>query len=207
MYGIRDVLQQTYNSFPDPDALGLFPDNHDQPRFLHQNSDWNRLKACLAFVFFQRGIPFLYYGTEQGYSGGSDPANREQLWTNINPNHPLYQYVKLIVGVRKQNQVWSLDATERYVDDNFYTFSRGKVLIATTNISQPSLKHQVTYLPYTEGQTVCNIFFAGDCVTVTGGKLEVDLNNGETKIFLLKTQAEQIWREFSVQPRETVAAQ
>jgi alpha-amylase len=33
---------------------------------------------------FGKGIPIVYYGTEQGYAGGYDPDNRETLWTDLN---------------------------------------------------------------------------------------------------------------------------
>ena len=31
----------------------------------------------MAWPFVQDGVPILYYGQEQGYQGGADPANRE----------------------------------------------------------------------------------------------------------------------------------
>ena len=30
----------------------------------------------------EEGIPCLYYGTEQDFAGGNDPANREVLWNS-----------------------------------------------------------------------------------------------------------------------------
>ena len=38
-----------------------------------------------------QGIPIIYYGTEQAYSGCNDPLNRESLYPNFNTNHHLYQ--------------------------------------------------------------------------------------------------------------------
>lgn len=32
---------------------------------------------AMSWPFIQDGIPILYYGQEQGYTGGNDPANRE----------------------------------------------------------------------------------------------------------------------------------
>jgi len=58
-------------------------------------------KAALTFSLTTRGIPFLYYGSEQGYSGGRDPQNRETLWTNMDPSYDLYVYVALINTARK----------------------------------------------------------------------------------------------------------
>jgi glycosidase len=62
------------------DALVNFMDNHDVPRFLFDQPDVNALRAALAYLFFEDGIPCVYYGTEQEFAGGNDPQNREPLW-------------------------------------------------------------------------------------------------------------------------------
>ena len=38
--------------FPDASILGAFLDNHDNHRFLSQNSDWTCLKNGLAYIIF-----------------------------------------------------------------------------------------------------------------------------------------------------------
>jgi glycosidase len=96
------------------DALNVvFCDNHDMPRFLHGREDGiARLKAVLGFMFTTRGIPCVYYGTEQGFDGDTDPRNREDMFDNpaCEQNHPgdhfdqkheLYQWVKLLNKLRK----------------------------------------------------------------------------------------------------------
>ena len=40
-----------------------------------------RFETALTLLFTEEGIPYLYYGTEQDFSGGNDPSNREVLWT------------------------------------------------------------------------------------------------------------------------------
>ncbi|MFQ5447881.1 MAG: glycoside hydrolase family 13 protein [Saprospiraceae bacterium] len=48
-----------------PDALVVFPDNHDMSRFFTQvNEDFGLFKLGLTFILTTRGIPQLYYGTE-----------------------------------------------------------------------------------------------------------------------------------------------
>lgn len=85
------------------DALGVFIDNHDNPRFL-SITNWNPLfKSALTFVAFSQGIPIIYYGSEQGFSGGADPNNREALWTSLNPNSEMYNYIKVLINTRKAN--------------------------------------------------------------------------------------------------------
>ena len=63
-------------------SLVTFLDNHDQPRFLSTNIGGNttRLELALAFLYTSRGIPCLYYGTEQDFDGGTDPWDREDMF-------------------------------------------------------------------------------------------------------------------------------
>jgi alpha-amylase len=63
------------------ESLVLNIDNHDNPRFLSTTgSSTARLEVALAFMYTSRGIPSLYYGTEQDFNGGADPANREDMF-------------------------------------------------------------------------------------------------------------------------------
>ncbi len=39
-----------------------------------------KLKNAYVFMFTEQGIPCVYYGDEQGFQGGNDPTNREDLW-------------------------------------------------------------------------------------------------------------------------------
>lgn len=60
-------------------------------------------KNALAWSITTEGIPIVYYGDEQGYAGGNDPNNREVLWTNLTKtNSPMYDFVKQVVGYRKE---------------------------------------------------------------------------------------------------------
>ncbi len=63
-------------------SLVLNLDNHDNPRFLSTGIGGNtaRLEVALAFLYTSRGIPSLYYGTEQDFDGGADPWNREDMF-------------------------------------------------------------------------------------------------------------------------------
>ena len=101
----------------------------------------------------------------------------------MNPNHEIYKMMKVSNQVRKDHQVWTQPAIERYIDDNFYAFSRGDVLVALTNFGG-SVSRTVTYLPFKEGETVCNIFNRSDCQTVSQGKLNVNLDNYQVKVYV-----------------------
>jgi glycosidase len=102
----------------DPSAqmrLVTFLDNHDQPRFLsasRANNNLDRLKVALVFLYTSRGIPCLYYGTEQAFNGKTDPFDREDMFAgqfewgpsrgdNFNMTHPLFQLVAKLNNFRR----------------------------------------------------------------------------------------------------------
>jgi alpha-amylase len=102
----------------DPSAqmrLVTFLDNHDQPRFLsagEANDNLARLKVALVFLYTARGIPCLYYGTEQAFDGKNDPFNREDMFSgqfewgpsrgdNFDMTHPLFQLVARLNNFRR----------------------------------------------------------------------------------------------------------
>jgi alpha-amylase len=93
MRQISSRYAEESSKFTDLDALGLFVDNHDNARFLSQSSSVVKFKSALAFALTARGIPFFYYGSEQGFHGGADPNNREPLWNNFDKNHDIYKFV------------------------------------------------------------------------------------------------------------------
>jgi alpha-amylase len=189
MYQLESLLgpSGSYSAkFKDVNLLGTFIDNHDQPRFLHTQNNWNLYKNALAMTLFTSGIPIVYYGTEQAYSGGNDPADRESLWPNYNTNHELYQYVKLLVSTRKSHKVSTFAQVQRYAADNFYAFSRGNVLVCLTNSGGSAVTVAVSYLPFSEGTTVCDALGSSDCQTVTKTGITVTLTNGLPKIYVPK---------------------
>lgn len=78
-----------YGKTPQPDGIGVPPykalinflDNHDVARFLYDaEGDQAALRNAITLQFTEMGIPCIYYGTEQNFNGGNDPANREVLW-------------------------------------------------------------------------------------------------------------------------------
>ena len=95
--------------------LVTFLDNHDQPRFLSKgwaNDNQERLKVALAFLYTARGIPCLYYGTEQAFDGETDPYDREDMFAgqfewgpsrgdNFNMTHPLFKFVAKLNNLRR----------------------------------------------------------------------------------------------------------
>jgi glycosidase len=93
--------------------LVTFLDNHDNPRFLsNSGATTNRLGVALEFLYTSRGVPCLYYGTEQAFNGTTDPNDREDMFDgqyeqgpslgdNFNETHPLFQLVAMLNNFRR----------------------------------------------------------------------------------------------------------
>lgn len=187
MYNARTFMSQSSSIYPNLNFEGNFVDNHDNPRFLYNYPKTNRLKNALVWSLTWPGIPIVYYGSEQGFNGGPDPQCREPLWPYLNSTtSDLYKFVKTAITYRKTNQIWNYNWVERYADNNFYCYSRGKFLMAFSNTDN-NLYYQVSYNPYNVGDVVCNVFYTGDCVTVTSSGVPVYLDAGEVKLYQLKS--------------------
>jgi glycosidase len=122
-------------------VLVNFLDNHDLPRFMFEKTDWGQLKAALMYLFTWDGIPCVYYGTEQGFAGGVDPKNREDMFGG-NPDlgyapwatdHDKYKLVQGLIQMRKDHSalrrgtvtpVWSTSVTGPRRDAGIFAFER-----------------------------------------------------------------------------------
>jgi alpha-amylase len=185
MTEIQSRFAEEKQKFKDVTVLGVFLDNHDNPRFLNIRNSQTALKNALAFALYSVGIPIVYYGTEQGFNGGNDPDNRESLWPSYDTQHPLYQFIKTCNDLRAKvgaQTVAESEHIQRFVDDTFYAFSRGNVFIATTN-GESTQTRTITFHPFHDGQVLSNIFDPSDTVTVANNQFQVNLDSGLPKIY------------------------
>ncbi len=120
---------------PPTEALVNFVDNHDVGRFLFSSQgDKAGLRNALALNMTAQGVPCLYYGTEQEFSGGNDPANREVLWeTGFDTTGTTFTWFQTLARLRKAyvalrqgltNVVWSTDHTQMEEDAGIFAFER-----------------------------------------------------------------------------------
>ncbi len=80
---LADLFAQD-TSYRDPTKLSTFLDNHDVARFASESEAAGiapaeadqRLGMALATLYFARGIPFVYYGTEIAMRGEGDSYDR-----------------------------------------------------------------------------------------------------------------------------------
>jgi len=188
------VIQDYYNdaviTWPDMTVLGSFINNHDNPRFLSNSTNVQAFKSALAFTISSVGIPMVYYGDEQAFAGGTDPANREPLWTDMNADSDIYGFLRTINNFRKESEFYAQDLIQRHSDDSFYAFTRGQYFFAFTNSLSPQSR-AIQAHNYPEGTLLCNIFDENDCSQVQNDEFFVELLNGEVKIFAPRQPSDQ----------------
>ena len=174
----RNLEGYWFNSrpkYPSPAYVATFVENHDNPRFLNRCNDRSKFTNAAVFSLLWEGVPVFYYGGEQYYSGGADPNNREPLWDNYNTGTELYRLLGVTNNLRKSKKIWNYEVVQRYADDNFYAFTRGDVLACFTNTN--SLQRSITYHEFSEGTMLCNVLYDGDCVTVSGGAITINMGD------------------------------
>ena len=184
-----NMIDTISKSFPDPTLLGTFIDNHDNPRFLNVKNDKSLLKNALAFTILGRGIPIVYYGTEQGYSGGQDPANREDLWrSGFNTGSDMYQAISKLSAARKNaGGLGGNDHVHLFVEDKGYAWSRngGNLIVFTTNTGQGTGGSYCIYSRQAAGTRYNNVFGSGSyTVGNTNGLLCINVSNGEPLVLV-----------------------
>jgi glycosidase len=151
-----------YGQSPQPGGIGLAPaealvtfvDNHDVPRFQFGESDDKRLRLALGFLMMSDGIPCIYYGTEQGLSGGGDPSNRERLWdTGYNTAHPLFVHTRRLIDIRKGHVairrgdttvLWSTTRNGLEEDAGIFAFERrlgAEAVVYVMNVNPNKASH------------------------------------------------------------------
>lgn len=52
------------------------------------------LSNAMTFNFMSDGIPIVYYGQEQSFTGAGDPYNREPLWTSNYAQTDAYKLIQ-----------------------------------------------------------------------------------------------------------------
>ncbi|HVI57484.1 MAG TPA: alpha-amylase family glycosyl hydrolase [Luteimonas sp.] len=93
-----------------PELMPSFVDNHDVDRFLAGGSE-AALKQALLAIMTLPGIPVVYYGTEQGFTGqraamfagGFGSGGRDHFDTQA----PLYRYLQGAIALRRGHRVFS----------------------------------------------------------------------------------------------------
>jgi glycosidase len=149
---IDNVIAQEASNFTWDEDLVTFIDNHDMTRFLSLNNNNNRLHQALAFVLTARGIPCIYYGTEQylhnDTNGGGDPYNRPMM-NAFSTTTTAYTLTSRLSTLRRNNPAIGYGSmTQRWINPDVYIYERkffGNTVLVAINKNETQ-GYQITGL-------------------------------------------------------------
>ena len=220
------MIQNHYNAVAanyDPASqmqLVTFLDNHDNPRFLstsESNNNTNRLEVALAFLYTTRGIPCLYYGTEQGFDGTTDPNDREDMFAgefkdgpggtvlqlsspgvdNFNMTHPLFLWVAQLNNFRRLYPALTLGSYVNQANNSsgpgLFAYSRvlnTQEVFVVFNTASSSQTLPASTLTYPAGTVLVNLLNTNESYTLTSGSQTpaITVPGTTAKIFIAQSQ-------------------
>jgi cyclomaltodextrin glucanotransferase len=157
-------------------ALVTFIENHDMPRFLSICSSHGDLELATVLLLTLRGIPCLFYGTEQylvnDTDGGNDPYNRPMM-ESWETGSKLSEIVRRLALLRKTNRALAYGRHgQKYVSETIYAYTRhyrdNRVFVAVNKGDNAACTIDHTGLP--EGTHTC--LLSGNSFLVAEGSIQ-----------------------------------
>ncbi|KAH8791321.1 glycoside hydrolase family 13 protein [Hyaloscypha sp. PMI_1271] len=181
----------------DTTLLGSFMENHDNARFPSLNSDLSLAKNAIAFTILQDGIPIIYYGQEQHYSGGGVPYDREALWlSGYSTSAPLYTFIASVNQIRNQaiykdSGYLTYKAYPIYSDSHTIAMRKGntgyQIIGVFSNLGASGSSYTLTLTSsetgFTASQSLVEVLSCTAYTTDSSGNLAVAMAGGLPRIF------------------------
>jgi glycosidase len=196
---LDSVITQEATNFVWKEDLVTFIDNHDMSRFLSINNNNNRLHEALAFALTSRGIPCIYYGTEQylhnDTNGGGDPYNRPMM-PGFSTSTTAYTLINRLSTLRRNNPAVAYGSmNQRWINSDVYIYERrffGSTVLVAINkndTTAANITGLLTALPAGTYADSLTGLLGGPSVTVGAGS---GGNNPVTN-FTLPAHAVAVW--------------
>ena len=196
---IESVLAAEAGHFTWDEDLVTFVDNHDMTRFLSLNPSQTRLHQALAFILTQRGIPCIYYGTEQylvnNTNGGGDPYNRPMM-NSFNTSTTAYTLTNRLSTLRRNNTAVPYGShQQRWINSDVYIYERkffGNVVLVAINkgASAANITGLNTSLPAGSYSDYLTGLLSGVSINVTTGTG----GNNPVSAFSLPANSVAVWQ-------------
>lgn len=201
---LSNLFAQDYK-YSNANRLETFLDNHDRARFLARAGDnYQRLREGLTFLMTSRGIPVIYYGTEQADNGNmnanevpiANKDNRKDL-SSFSETGSIYVHIKRLNEIKKAYPSLQVGTQrEMWKDTNVYAFSRRVDSTGAETITaiSDSWDAQTRTIPLRAESTIAvgtvltNLMNTNESVTVqsggvTGKQITVTLGEHDAKVF------------------------
>lgn len=191
MYGLDSMLSSTASEYAQVSDQVTFIDNHDMERFKSSSVSNRRLEQALALTLTSRGVPAIYYGTEQYMSGGTDPDNRAMM-SSFSETTTAFNVIKELAPLRKSNPAIAYGTTQqRWINNDVYIYERKfgdsvAVVAINRNLSSPaSISGLLTSFPAGTYADVLGGLLNGNSITASG--------SGAVSTFTLEAGAVAVW--------------
>ncbi|KAF9653890.1 alpha-amylase [Thelephora ganbajun] len=167
----------------DATVLGNFLENHDLPRWHNLSVDPQSLYNAMVFNFMSDGIPVVYYGQEQSFSGAADPMNREPLWPSGYKNTTTYQLITTLNKLRNfmiKSSDW-LTSPSAVISTTPVGISimKGNVVSVMTTIGSPPQNVSMgVYTPFPNNTPLTDILSCKQLVVGSNRTITVEYSLG-----------------------------
>lgn len=177
MLDISKVVTDTSTDFKEVNDQVTFMDSHDMSRFMTlSGSNARAVENAYVLLLTSRGVPNIYYGTEQYLTGAEDPYNRGDM-TSFNTSSTAYQVISRIAPLRKSNPALAYGSTqERWTNSDVFIYERqfgNSVVLTAVNRSSTTgydITGLYTNLPAGTYGDVMQGLLGGNSITVAGNK-------------------------------------
>lgn len=195
---LNNVITQQQSDFAYQNDLVNFVDNHDRKRFLTVDTsanDHKHLEQALAFVLTARGIPCVYYGSEQYLEGGDDPDNRRKM-PAFSETTTAFKLIKSLSTLRKDNEALGYGSfTQRWMSNDVFIYERkfyDSVVVVAINkgTASQNITGLLTALPTGTYTDYLTNLTAGVSLTAT----TANGSNYNTANFSLPANSVSVWQ-------------
>ncbi|PPQ74193.1 hypothetical protein CVT26_004490 [Gymnopilus dilepis] len=186
-----DVFTQSKTLFKDTGLLGNFLENQDLPRWHNLSVDPQSMYNAMTFTFMSDGIPIMYYGQEQYFSGNADPMNREPLWPSKYAETDAYKLVTTLNKFRNflvNTTDWVKQDAQILTSSPYgIGIMKGPVISILTNIGSPPQNgtHIAVKTPYPASTALTNVLTCQQWATGAGGTVDAQYTAGGVPTILI----------------------
>ncbi|CAM3958462.1 IPT/TIG domain-containing protein [Paenibacillus alkaliterrae] len=192
MQGLDAMISRTAADYNEVNDQVTFIDNHDMDRFHQTGVSGRNLEQAVAFTLTSRGVPAIYYGTEQYMTGNGDPNNRAKM-SSFSTTTTAYNLIKTLAPLRKSNPAIAYGTTQqRWINNNVYIYERkfgNNVALIAINRDQTNsanISNLFTAMPSGTYTDVLGGLLNGNGITVGTG--------GAVNTFTLGAGAVAVWQ-------------
>lgn len=189
MYDLKSVFTSTDSDFDEVNNQVTFIDNHDLSRFYTlSSSNQRKVDQAYAVLLTSRGVPTIYYGTEQYLSGTADPDNRKDM-PAFSKTTNAYKVISKIAPLRKTNPALAYGSTtERWINNDVFIYERkfgSSVVVTAVNRSTTTgydISGLITSLPIGTYNDVLEGSLNGNSITAAGSGAVTTFNLGAGEV-------------------------